>query len=137
MAYFQGSQSALLHGLNPVIVEPSSKKKKELENPNNPIAIHGENFYIPENWKLGTKKMTGPSICLVHYTRNENGGGHLIHNTVVLKYLYFDVKTNRTFVFTKSGTKYYLAKSNAYFNPKYEVATDPYTLTYQLTKLIS
>ena len=63
MAQFQGSRSAMLNGENPVIIE-KSKKKKNIENPDNPIPIH---------------------------------------------------------VFTKSGTKYYLAKSNAYFNPNYKV----------------
>ena len=77
MAQFQGSRSAMLNGKNPVIIE-KSKKKKNIENPDNPIPIH---------------------------------------------------------VFTKSGTKYYLAKSNAYFNPNYKVASDPYVLTNRLTKL--
>ena len=135
MASFQGSRSALHRGKNPVIVEqPKKQNKIEIENPVNPIPVHGENYYIPINWTLRTQKQTGTAVCLVYWTPNDRGG-HRIHSKVVLKYLYFDANTNRTFVFTKSGTKYYLAHSNAYFNPNYKVVIDPYELTHQLTKL--
>jgi hypothetical protein len=133
MEYFQGSLSAFHRGENPVIVE-QPKKQNKIENRVNPIPVHGENYDIPINWTLTTRKQTGEAVCLVYWTPNDRGG-HRIHSKVVLKYLYFDVKTNRTFVFTKSGTKYYLAHSNAYFNPNYKVAIDPYELTHQLTKL--
>jgi hypothetical protein len=129
---FQGSQSALHRGKNPVIVEPS--KQNETENPGNPLPVHGKNYYTPINWTLVYRKQTGKAVCLVYWTPNDRGG-HRIHSKVVLKYLYFDANTNRTFVFNKSGTKYYLAHSNAYFNPNYKVVIDPYELTHQLTKL--
>ena len=133
MEYFQGSLSAFHRGENPVIVE-QPKKQNKIENRVNPIPVHGENYDIPINWTLTTRKQTGEAVCLVYWTPNDRGG-HRIHSKVVLKYLYFDAKTHRTFVFTKYGTKYYLAHSNAYFNPNYKVAIDPYELTHQLTKL--
>lgn len=55
MAQFQGSRSAMLNGKNPVIIE-KSKKKKNIENPDNPIHIHGD------------------SVCLTYWTPNNNGG---------------------------------------------------------------
>ena len=133
MAKFQGSQSAMLKGQNPVNIEKS--KKKNIENPDNPIPIHGDINCTPSNWSLVTKKQTGDSVCLTYWTPNNNGGHSINKDVIVLKYLYFDVKTQRTFVFTKSGVKYYLAKSNAYFNPNYKVASDPYALTCRLIKL--
>jgi hypothetical protein len=134
MASFNGSQSALHRGKNPVIVE-KSKSKKQKENPNNPIPVHGENYCIPSNWSLIKKNNTGDAVCLVYWTPNDMGRHVINKDTIILKYLYFEAKTNRRFVFTKSGTKYYLAQSNAYFNTNYEVAIDPYELTSQLTKL--
>lgn len=56
MASFQGSRSALHRGKNPVIVEqPKKQNKIEIENPVNPIPVHGENYYIPINWTLRTQ----------------------------------------------------------------------------------
>ena len=48
--------------------------------------------------------------------------------------IYIDVRTNRTFVYTKDGTKYYLARDNAYFNKNYKTG-DAFELCKLLTHL--
>ena len=137
MASFTGSQSAMLKGDNPVVVETSKSKKSEKgNNTENPFPINCDNYLIPPNWSLNQKKKTGNSVCLTYWVPNNQGGHTINEGTIVLKYLYFDTKTHRTFVFTKSGNKYYLANANAYFNPNYKVAVDPYQLTSQLENLV-
>ena len=121
-----------------MVVEKSKKSKKSEKgnNTENPFLINSNNYLTPPNWSLNQKKKTGNSVCLTYWVPNNQGGHTINEGTIVLKYLYFDTKTHRTFVFTKSGNKYYLANANAYFNPNYKVAADPYQLTSQLEKLV-
>ena len=130
---FQGSRSAEHRHLNPVRVEKNNKKKKK-ENPANPIELHGV-FSTPLNFRLVNKKGANNQVCLSYWTPNNSGGHSPNEGTIVLKYVYTEGKTNRTFVYTKDGTKYFLAKANAYFNPNFKSASDPFELTKMLTCL--
>ena len=128
---FQGSRSAQNKSVNPVRVEKKSRKPKE--NSNNPIKLHGDFSTVP-NWRLVQTKNTNSQVCLSYWQPNQAGGHSPNPDTIVLKYIYIDVRTNRTFVYTKDGTKYYLARDNAYFNKNYKTG-DAFELCKLLTHL--
>ena len=75
MASFTGSQSAMLKGDNPVVVEKSKKSKKSEKgnNTENPFLINSNNYLTPPNWSLNQKKKTGNSVCLTYWVPNNQG----------------------------------------------------------------